>query len=111
MRLKLLLSVINLGMAVALLGLPQSFAAEQSSDVPAWLRSHVGEGPSQIAQVVLQRARALYLQKVGEGVVRIHATSPWTLRGLAVRGGGSTLYAKPIGPFARFQRATATGVI
>ena len=48
---------------------PRSFAAEQASDVPHWLRAHVGEGEGQIAQVVLQRARALYFQKVREGVV------------------------------------------
>ena len=52
---------------VALSGSPRSFAAEQSSDVPAWLRAHIGEGEGQIAQVVLQRARVLYLQKVREG--------------------------------------------
>jgi hypothetical protein len=34
------------------------------------LRGHVGEGQEQIAQVVLQRARALYLRKVNEGVVK-----------------------------------------
>ena len=55
---------------VALSGLPRSFAAEQPSDVPAWLRVHVGDGEGQIAQVVLQRARALYLQKVSEGSVK-----------------------------------------
>jgi hypothetical protein len=49
---------------------PRSFAAQQASDVPPWLRAHVGEGEGQIAQVVLQRARALYLQKAGEAVVR-----------------------------------------
>jgi hypothetical protein len=46
------------------------FAAEQASDVPTWLRAHIGEGEGEIAQVVLQRARALYFQKVREGVVR-----------------------------------------
>jgi len=56
--------------AVAFSGWPRSFAAEQPSDVPAWLKSHVGEGDGQIAAVVLQRARALYLQKVGEGAVK-----------------------------------------
>ena len=66
----LLLGVVSLGIAVALLGLPRSFAAGQPRDVPAWLRAHVGEGEGQIAQVVLQRARALYLQKVSEGVVK-----------------------------------------
>jgi hypothetical protein len=55
---------------IALSALPRSFAAEQASDVPAWLRAHVGEGEGQIAQVILQRARALYFQKVREGAVR-----------------------------------------
>jgi hypothetical protein len=55
---------------IALLASPRSFAAEQASDVPAWLRAHVGQAEGQIAQVVLQRARALYFQKVREGVVR-----------------------------------------
>ena len=51
-------------------GWPRSFAAEQASEVPAWLRAHVGDGDGQIAPVVLQRARALYLQKVSEGTVK-----------------------------------------
>jgi hypothetical protein len=55
---------------VALSGLPRSFAAEQPSDVPAWLKAHVGESDGQIAAVVLQRARALYLQKVNEGAIK-----------------------------------------
>ena len=66
----LLPSVVSLSIIIALSGLPRSFAAEQPSDVPAWLRAHVGEGEGQIAQVVLQRARALYLQKVSEGAVK-----------------------------------------
>jgi hypothetical protein len=49
---------------------PRLLAAENPSDVPAWLRAHVGEGEGQIAQVVLQRARALYFQKVREGVIK-----------------------------------------
>ena len=49
---------------------PRSLAAEQSSHVPAWLKAHVGVGDGQIAQVVLQRARALYRQKVSEGAVK-----------------------------------------
>jgi hypothetical protein len=55
---------------VIALSAPRPFAAEQASDVPTWLRAHVGEGEGQIAQVVLQRARALYFQKVREGVAR-----------------------------------------
>jgi hypothetical protein len=43
--------------------LPRSSVAEQASDVPAWLRAHIGDGEGQIAQVVLHRARALYFQK------------------------------------------------
>ena len=73
----LLLGIINIVsliiviiVIVALSSLPRSFAAEQPSDVPVWLRAHIGEGEGQIAPVVLQRARALYLQKVSEGAVK-----------------------------------------
>jgi hypothetical protein len=55
---------------IALSGLHRSFAAEQPSDVPAWLKARIGEGDGQIAQVVLQRARALYRQKVSAGAVK-----------------------------------------
>jgi len=74
---------------IALPGLPRSFAAEElpwhvspvpskpavpaapaASTVPAWLQAHVGTGDGQIAPVVLQRARALYLQKVSEGKIK-----------------------------------------
>jgi hypothetical protein len=51
-------------------GWPRSFAAELPWLVPDWLRTHVAEGEGQIAPVVLQRARALYLKKVSEGVVK-----------------------------------------
>src|ERR1700751_505530 len=61
---------IGLRITVALWGVAGSFAAEQPSDIPAWLRVHIGDGGGQIAQVVLQRARALYLRKVAAGVVR-----------------------------------------
>jgi hypothetical protein len=64
------LIIIIIIVIVALSGLRRSFAAEQPSDVPVWLRAHIGEGEGQIAQVVLQRARALYLQKVSEGAVK-----------------------------------------
>lgn len=74
MRLRSLLltgtDVFGVMIIVALLASPGCFAAQQSSDVPAWLRTHVGEGDGQIAQVVLQKARALYLRKVGEGAVK-----------------------------------------
>ena len=43
--------------------------AAQTDPIPDWLQKHVGTGEGQIAQVVLERARALYQQKVSEGVV------------------------------------------
>jgi hypothetical protein len=55
---------------IALAASSRSFAAEKSSEIPSWLRTHVGEGEDQIAQVVLQRARALYRQKEREGAVK-----------------------------------------
>jgi hypothetical protein len=64
------LRAIGLGVTSAAWLTAGSFAAEQRSDVPAWLRRHIGEGDGQIAQVVLQRARALYLRKVKEGAVK-----------------------------------------
>ncbi len=64
-----LLAFVGL-IVVALSATPRSFAVEQPSDVPAWLKAHVGLGDGQIAPVVLQRARALYLQKVSEGAVK-----------------------------------------
>ncbi len=56
--------------AAVQLVLPQSLSAEQSWQVPAWLSAHIGEGKDQIAQVVLERARTLYLRKVHEGAVK-----------------------------------------
>jgi hypothetical protein len=56
--------------AAALSVSPRSLGGELRSDIPAWLSPHVGEGEGQIALVVLQRAHALYRQKVSEGAVR-----------------------------------------
>ena len=69
-RLLLLVSIISLNVIVAVSGSPRSFAVEQPTGVPAWLQAHIGEGEGQIAQVVLQRARALYLKKVSKGAVK-----------------------------------------
>jgi hypothetical protein len=44
--------------------------AGQAPDIPPWLSAHVGDGDGQIAGAVLLRARALYLEKVSEGVVK-----------------------------------------
>jgi hypothetical protein len=62
-------NILSLFIMVAFLA-PRCFAAQQSPNVPAWLRAHVGDGEAQIAQVVLQKARALYLEKVGEGAIK-----------------------------------------
>jgi hypothetical protein len=59
-----LLAVISIGAG------PGSAATEQPSDIPSWLKLHVGEGDGQIAPVVLQRARALYQQKMHAGIVK-----------------------------------------
>ncbi len=64
------LNNIGVVVTVALSGVAGSVAAEQRSDIPAWLQSHVGDGEGQITPVVLERARSLYLRKVAEGVVR-----------------------------------------
>jgi hypothetical protein len=64
------LIIIIIIVIVALSGSPQSFAVERPSDIPTWLRAHIGEGEGQIAQVVLQRARSLYLQKASAGAVK-----------------------------------------
>jgi hypothetical protein len=53
-----------------LCGASQSASADQSAPIPAWLGAHVGTGPGQVALTVLKRARALYRQRVSEGVVR-----------------------------------------
>jgi len=63
----LLLRLFAFAVIAALPGLPRSFAAEQTSDIPPWLRAHVGNGEGQISDVVLRRARGLYLEKVREG--------------------------------------------
>lgn len=47
--------------------MPRAFAAEEAVDIPPWLKPHVGTGDGQIAPLVLQRARGLYLEKVREG--------------------------------------------
>lgn len=60
--------VVLLGLV--LLGASADRALAQSSDVPGWLKKHVGTGEGQIAPVVLERARALYYDKKRSGKVR-----------------------------------------
>ena len=44
--------------------------ASQTTEIPGWLKKHVGTGDGQIAPIVLTRARALYQQKLRRGAVR-----------------------------------------
>ena len=49
---------------------PSVILKKAENDVPAWLGAHVGEDEGQISQLVLQRARSLYLRKVSGGEVK-----------------------------------------
>jgi L,D-transpeptidase catalytic domain len=72
-RLKGLLQNVNilgLFIVIAMSASHRSFAADHGSGAPAWLSAHIGEGEGQIVQPVLERARALYLQKISEGLVK-----------------------------------------
>jgi hypothetical protein len=60
------LSVLPIGPGFAM---PRHDTAKDAgNDLPAWLRAHVGESDGQ--GVVMQRARALYLQKRRDGAVK-----------------------------------------
>ena len=61
------LAIVGLALAALVPGIPWAVAAEQATDIPPWLRAHVGDGEGQITEVVLRRARELYLEKVREG--------------------------------------------
>jgi len=66
-----IVNIFSLGViVVALSAFDRPLAAERPSDFPAWLSARVGEGDGEIARVVLQRARALYLQEVRKGAVK-----------------------------------------
>lgn len=62
--------MVSLVVIVALAGVAPAIAVGPTSNIPDWLQAHVGKGNGQIAPVVLERARALYLEKVAEGVVK-----------------------------------------
>ncbi len=120
MRLRSLLQAVGrifgLFIIVALLASPRSFAAQQSTDIPAWLKVHVGDVEGQIAQVVLQRARALYQQKLSNGAIKnpcyfaMDATRPNDLSD-GNWDAGSTSSANATDHFWRFRRGTAAGGI
>ena len=109
----LLLAIVAIASLImiggALSGWPRSFAAELPWVVPDWLQAHVGEGEGQIAPVVLQRARALYLKKVSEGAVNnpcyfaMDATRPGGLgrRFYVICEANRTFRARPVRPWQR----------
>jgi len=101
----LLLGFVSLIIVLVSSGLPRSFAAEQPSEVPAWLKAHIGEGDGQIASVVLQRARALYLQKSTAGAVK----NPCYFAMDATRPGGFTRRFYVICEADQTFRAVPTG--
>ncbi len=67
---KIIKIVGRLMIVIVLAASSRSFAVEQPPDIPSWLQAHVGEDQGQIARMVLQRARALYFQKMRAGVVK-----------------------------------------
>ena len=62
-------TILAVGLAIIAVSVVQRAAATEPA-IPPWLAAHIGDGNGEIAPVVLQRARALYLQKVAAGVVR-----------------------------------------
>ena len=79
-------TTIAIVLGTVLLGPSPSSGTGQPPDIPAWLQAHVGDGDGQIAPLVLQRARTLYLQKLRDGTVNnpcyfaMDATRPHILR-------------------------------
>jgi hypothetical protein len=63
------LSIIAALLSASLFTWSQCSAASQSADIPIWLKAHVGEREGHIPEIVLRRARALYLRKVTTGSV------------------------------------------
>ena len=62
-----LLAIVSASALTAWLEPPSALADEHFEATPPWLQRHVGDGDGQISEIVLQRARALYMQKVVEG--------------------------------------------
>jgi hypothetical protein len=60
----------SLSIFAALQGSLAATAGEKASALPAWLEAHIGDDEGQIARVVLERARALHLQKTRDGVAK-----------------------------------------
>ena len=70
MRSRVCVLATAISCAAVLASVSFTFAAGHSTGTPAWLSAHVGGDNGQIAPVILQRARTLYLKKVAEGKVQ-----------------------------------------
>jgi hypothetical protein len=92
----LLVAIVSVGLAAAFAGSSRSVAEELpwllsppaapvTPAIPNWLQAHVGNDEGQISAVVLQRARAFYLQKLRAGKVN----NPCYFAFDATRPGGS----------------------
>ncbi len=84
-------SILTVAIIAALTGSLRAEPMQPPAPIPAWLKPHVGTGDGQIAPVVLQRARALYLMKIADRVVdnpcyfAMDATRPHGLGGAGHR--------------------------
>nr|WP_210324378.1 hypothetical protein [Aestuariivirga litoralis] len=77
------------------------------AQTPAWLQANVGTGDGQIAPVVLERARALYLKKKADGTVKNPCYFAMDATKAADMGGGHRFYV--ICEAAQTFRALAVG--
>jgi hypothetical protein len=84
---------------------PPAPIAPAAPVIPDWLQAHIGEGEGQIAPVVLQRARGLYLQKLREGAVN----NPCYFAKDATRPGGAGRRFYVICEADRTFRAVSSG--
>lgn len=64
------LAIMGAAVMVVCSDASRAFSEEHFAAVPPWLEKHVGVGDGQIPEIVLQRARAYYMQKVVEGAAK-----------------------------------------
>ena len=104
-------TILAVVLAIIAVSVVQRASATEPA-IPPWLAAHIGEDNGQITQVVLERARALYLQKVAAGVVRnpcyfaMDATRPNTASD-GTPGLRFYIVCEASRRFARSRRATA----
>ncbi|MEQ9260065.1 MAG: hypothetical protein RIG84_13325 [Roseovarius sp.] len=103
------LNPLRLLFALLMLALPAQ-AAPLAPEIPGWLKAHVGTGEGQIAPIVLERARALYQEKLAAGEI----TNPCYLakdvtRPSAARSGAPAKRFYAICEDRKFFRAVSSG--